>query len=121
MPILAVDDNAAHCYALSRVLSSEGFSVLHAHTVREAEVLTEAQRPRLILLDVHLPDGNGYEFCRRIKSDPKTAGIKVVIHTATDANWSGKQEAEAAGASAFLTYPITRKNLVAVIRGVLAK
>ncbi len=121
MPVLTVDDNEAHCYVLSRILERSGFRVLQAHTAREALEVAKRESPRLVLLDVHLPDGNGYDVCRALKSDPVTKNIRVVVHTATDMTWTGRIEAERAGASAFLTYPITPDSLVAVIEGVLGR
>ena len=64
--LLAEDDrelNQSLCYALKR----EGYSVVSAFSVKEARMLYQTECPHLILLDVNLPDGEGYEFCRWVK------------------------------------------------------
>jgi PleD family two-component response regulator len=76
--VLAVDDNEAHNYALSRILGRSGSTVLRAFTGRQALDLAK-QQPGLILLDIVLPDLDGFEVCRLLKSDPATSGIPVVF------------------------------------------
>jgi CheY-like chemotaxis protein len=120
MPVLAVDDNESHCYALSRWLQKSGYRVLNAGSVKETLDVINREKPRLVLLDVHLPDGNGYDLCRTLKGNPETKNIKVIVHTATDCSWFGRMEARAAGASAFLTHPVYPDELIAVVQGVLA-
>jgi PleD family two-component response regulator len=79
--VLAVDDNEAHNYALSRILGRSGSTVLRAFTGQQALDLAKRQ-PNLILLDILLPDLDGFEVCRLLKSDPVTSGIPVVFITA---------------------------------------
>ena len=78
--LLAEDDrelNQSLCYALKR----EGYSVVSAFSVKEARMLYQTERPHLILLDVNLPDGEGYEFCRWVK---EKTDIPVLFLTARD-------------------------------------
>src|SRR4051812_20528886 len=82
LTILAVDDNEAQNYTLSRTLETAGCKVLQAHTGREALELALV-KPDAIVLDISLPDLNGFEVCRRIQSHPATAGIPVVFVTAS--------------------------------------
>ncbi len=80
--ILLVDDTEAQRYALGRVLRGGGYKVIEAGTAEEA--LTQVKsRPDLVLLDVGLPGMNGYEVCRRIKSDPDTRSIPVLQMSAS--------------------------------------
>ena len=72
--ILAVDDNPAALYATSRVLRSAGYEVIEATT--GAGALSAAAGADLIVLDVNLPDVDGFEVCRRLREDPKTAQIR---------------------------------------------
>ena len=65
--LLNVDDHEGARYARSRILSSAGFRVHDASNGEETLALAEKHRPDLILLDVHLPDLNGIEVCRRLK------------------------------------------------------
>src|ERR1700683_3805292 len=75
--ILVVDDNEPARYALRRMLQIHGYVVEEAAT--GAETLRAAEkRPDLIILDIRLPDLNGYEVCRRLKASPRTALIPVL-------------------------------------------
>lgn len=82
--ILVVDDVPANLDVLRQVLEGEGYQVLLAPNGEVA--LRNAQRahPELILLDVMMPDLNGYEVCRRLKDDESTADIPVIFITAND-------------------------------------
>jgi CheY-like chemotaxis protein len=112
--IVAVDDNHAHAYALRKLLERNGYTVVEAHTGEEAVEFTKQHRPDLFLLDVNLPDFNGFEVCRRVRAihDHLPA---MVFHTATSANESAHSQAMAAGATAFLTYPVATDQLLSVI------
>ena len=70
--ILNVDDDDAGRYAVSRILKQAGFEVLEAASGEEALRLVD-KNPDLIILDVKLPDIDGFEVCRRIKSNPATS------------------------------------------------
>src|SRR5262249_6429615 len=76
--VLVVDDNEAKLYRASRVLRGAGFEVLEARTAADALRIAREQAPRLVVLDVKLPDINGWEVCRRLKGDPTTAAILVL-------------------------------------------
>jgi CheY-like chemotaxis protein len=76
--ILNVDDNDGARYAKSRILSRAGFVVIEAANGTEALERARDSLPDLILLDVKLPDINGFEVCRQIKATPETAGIPVL-------------------------------------------
>ncbi len=120
LTILVVDDYAPHAYALTRSLGARGFQVITAATGTEA-LERAAQMPDLVLLDVGLPDVNGFEVCRRIKANPKTAGIPVVFISATHQNQESVIEGDRCGASAFLFHPITPEELLPVIQGSVLK
>ena len=112
--VLVVDDNEAHNYALGRILKHFHSKVSCARTGSEALKLA-LQKPTLILLDINLPDVNGYEVCRRLKADPATAAIPVVFITALSQHPHAKAMADSVGASAFLFYPVEEDQLKAVI------
>lgn len=118
--ILTVDDNEIHCYAMARMLEHAGYKVLRANTGTRALVMVMEHKPDAVLLDINLPDVNGYEVCRRIKAESDTRHIPVIFHTATDATAGAKTHAELVGSSAFLTYPIQPDHLLTVLRGTLA-
>ncbi|WP_164521449.1 response regulator [Iodobacter ciconiae] len=80
--ILAVDDTPMNLLLIERMLNKE-FSIRLAHHGAEAlEMLAQDPLPRLILLDILMPDMDGYEVCRRLKSDERTAHIPVVFMSA---------------------------------------
>jgi CheY-like chemotaxis protein len=81
--ILNVDDNESMLFARSTILRTEGFHVLEAQTGRAALQILESHVPRLVLLDVHLPDMSGLDVCRQIKADKRLSGVKVVQTSAT--------------------------------------
>jgi two-component system cell cycle response regulator len=103
--ILVVDDILANVKLLEARLSAEYFEVLTAYSGREAlEVL--ATRPvDVVLLDVMMPGMDGFEVCRRIKSDPKTTHVPVIMVSALDQT-SDKIQGLKAGADDFLTKPV---------------
>src|SRR5207302_1403987 len=83
--ILLVDDDAAITNLLQRLLTAEGYRVSVAADGVEALRIVGTLRPDLILLDVDLPRLNGDEICRRLKSDPATHLIPIVMVTAQGA------------------------------------
>lgn len=119
--ILCVDDNEIHSYAIARSLEHCGYATLRARTGADALEKTRANSIDLVLLDVNLPDIDGFEVCKKIKSDPQTSRIPVIFHTGSSANASTSMRAELAGGSAFLTVPVDRDELVTVIQGCLKR
>jgi CheY-like chemotaxis protein/predicted transcriptional regulator len=118
--ILNVDDNDAMLFVKSRYLRDEGYDVLEARTGARALELVQTH-PHLVLLDVHLPDANGVEICRRIKSDPRLDRIKVIQMSATFVTPHDQlQGLEGGGADIYLTEPVTRGTLLSVVRRLLA-
>src|SRR5688572_27539733 len=79
-PVLNVNDSEAVRYMISRMLKNAGFTVIEAATGAEALALIERELPRLVVLDIKLPDTNGLDICRRIKARPETQSVKV-LHT----------------------------------------
>jgi CheY-like chemotaxis protein len=79
--ILVVDDNSGTARLLHELLVAEGHEVVVAHDGLEALVRVAAHAPDLILLDLDLPALSGYEVCRRIKENPATRWIPIVIIT----------------------------------------
>jgi CheY-like chemotaxis protein len=116
LTLLVVDDNEAHNYALSKSLKAVGASVLSAHTGTETLELAK-QKPDVILLDVNLPDLNGFEVCRRIKSNPDTKDIAVIFISATYQDPNSKALAQSVGAETYLFHPVDKQQLLAIIQG----
>lgn len=116
--ILNVDDDAAVRYVRTRVLQQAGFGVTEAATGKEALRLA-ANLPNLILLDVHLPDLNGLEVCRRLKADPATQFIPVMHLSATAREVTDTVRGLNCGADGYLTEPVEPEVLVATARALL--
>jgi class 3 adenylate cyclase len=109
--VLVVDDLPANLRLMEAVLAPRGHRVLTALSGREALAVLAEQDVDIVLLDILMPEMDGYEVCRRIRSDPRTAFLPVVMVTA-----SGDQEklaALSAGADDFLTKPVNQAELVA--------
>jgi len=77
--ILVVDDNEAGRYAKCRMLRQADFQVKEAGSGGEALQIIAAERPDLVCLDVRLPDINGFEVCRRIKTDPLLRSMVTML------------------------------------------
>ncbi len=113
--VLVVDDVPANVRLLEARLSAEYFDVVTAMSGQEALTICERAECDLVLLDVMMPDMDGFEVCRRLKTSPATHHIPVVMVTALDQP-SDKVRGLDAGADDFLTKPIAELPLIARVR-----
>lgn len=113
--VLVVDDFAPNLKLLEARLSAEYFDVLTASSGPEALVLCNAGECDIVLLDVMMPGMDGFEVCRRLKRDPQTHHLPIVMVTALDQP-SDRVRGLEAGADDFLTKPIDEVALVARVR-----
>jgi len=113
--VLVVDDVAANIKLLEARLSAEYFDVVTAMSGVEALAICERAECDLVLLDAMMPDLDGFEVCRRLKSNPATHHIPVVMVTALDQP-SDRVRGLEAGADDFLTKPIPELALIARVR-----
>ncbi len=116
--ILAVDDNPAIRYSVVRRLREAGFHVIEAATGAEALQLARKD-PVLITLDINLPDIDGFEVCRRLKSDPLTREIPVLHLSASCVDLDHKVRGLEGGADAYLSAPIDQQELLATVKALL--
>ena len=77
--VLIVDDDAAMAEVLSTRLASQGFRTLTALQGQEGLTLAKEKRPDLILLDLRLPDCDGFDVCAELDESPETTGIPIII------------------------------------------
>ena len=116
--LLIAEDDPLLLPLLKATFRTSGLRVLTAGTGTKALDLARAERPDLMLLDVGLPEMSGYEVCRALKTDPETAGIRVVMLTAR-AGLADQRLAAEAGAETYLTKPFSPAALLEVVRSLL--
>ena len=116
--ILVVDDTPKNVKLLADILTVKGYTAVTAASGREALDQVEAERPDLVLLDVVMPEMSGYEVCRKIRENPATEILPVVMVTALDATQERIKGLDA-GADDFLTKPINQGELLARVRSLL--
>src|ERR1044072_860937 len=113
--VLVVDDVPANVKLLEARLSAEYFDVVTAVSGVEALGICERAECDVVLLDVMMPDMDGFEVCRRLKTNPVTHHIPVVMVTALDQS-SDRVAGLDAGADDFLTKPVSDVALIARVR-----
>ena len=113
--ILVVDDNPENQILLSSQLGLEGYHMIQANGGYEGLKMAHEHDPDIILLDVMMPDMNGFEVCRALKKDAKTHLIPIIMVTAlreVEARIEGKKS----GADEFLSRPHVREELLVRVR-----
>ena len=115
--LLLVDDDEAKRYVLSTWLRRAGHTVMEVGTGREA--LAAAATADLVLLDVNLPDMSGFDVCRQIKTDPRTAAIPVIQVSATAVEVADRAHGLTQGADAYLVEPAEPEELLATVTAAL--
>jgi adenylate cyclase len=116
--ILVVDDTPKNVKLLADLLTVKGYGVITAESGREALAQLDAEPPDLVLLDVVMPGMSGYEVCEKIRANPATAMLPVVMVTALDPSEERIKGIEA-GADDFLAKPIHQAELLARVRSLL--
>src|SRR3954452_37631 len=117
--ILNVDDNEGCRYAVTRILELNDFAVKEARSGAEALIMAKVEQPDLVLLDVNLPDLNGFEVCRRLKAEPATARIPVLHITASYMTPGDMARGLESGSENYLVEPVEPEVLIATINSVL--
>src|ERR1044071_3774224 len=116
--ILVVDDTPRNVKLLADVLVAKGYDVATAASGGEALVQIDTNSPDLVLLDVVMPEMSGYEVCQKIRENPATAMLPVIMVTALDPGGGGVKGIEA-GAYDFLAKPINQPELLARVKSLL--
>lgn len=112
--ILIVDDEPINIAILKEILDTEN-ETSYASSGNEAIILAEAFAPDLILLDIMLPDADGYELCRKIKNSPKTSSIKIILVSVKN-SLQEKLIGYEAGADDYISKPFEPEEVLAKTR-----
>lgn len=115
--ILIVEDTLSELELMSHYLRESGYNVINALGAKEALNKVMESKPDVIVTDVVMPGMSGFELCRRLKTNPVTEKIPIVICSSKnqeiDRLWGMKQ-----GADAYLTKPFTREQIIRAIKSV---
>lgn len=118
--ILVVDDDVDSLKLIGLMLQRNGYEVVAANSGNQAMNRAIADRPDLIILDIMMPDMDGYEVCRRLRGDARTKGVPIIMFTAKtliDDKVAGFE----AGADDYLTKPTHPAELASRVRSILAR
>lgn len=115
--LLVVDDNAANIRLLEAILTTHGYEVASATNGTSALVQVQHFQPDVVVLDIQMPQMDGFEVCRRLRANPETAALPVIMVTA--AGPEEKIAALDAGADDFLTRPFDQAEMLARVRSLL--
>lgn len=116
--ILVIEDNEQNIYLATFLLEKAGFKVVQARSGEEGLALSRKSPPALILLDIQLPEMDGYEVVRRLKRQPETADIAVVAVTSY-AMAGDRETILAAGCQGYVEKPIDPDTFVATVTAFL--
>ncbi|MBN1123326.1 MAG: PAS domain S-box protein [Anaerolineae bacterium] len=117
--LLIIDDDPASRFASVKVLKDDGYTVLEAETGQEGLELAREHLPDLILLDVVLPDINGIEVCREIKTTPETKNLYVLFYSGTLVEPDHQAEGLEVGGDGYLVRPTSSRELLARVEALL--
>jgi len=116
--VLIVDDSDTYLHSLSKLVEDEGHETITASGGEEGVKAAIDHVPDLILMDIVMPDLNGFQATRKISKNPATANVPVIFVTTkdqeTDRIWGMRQ-----GAAAYITKPVDKKALVNAINDAL--
>ena len=118
--ILIVDDSPTETHLLREMLEKNGHSVITAENGALGVKVCKDKKPALVLMDVVMPELNGFQATRQLSKDPETAHIPIIIVTTkdqeTDRLWGLKQ-----GARDYLTKPVSEKALMTTLKSLLGQ
>ena len=118
--ILIVDDSPTETYVLRTFFEKQGYEVSEACNGKEGIAVAEAQQPDLIIMDIVMPEVNGFQATRELSNNEKTCNIPIIVYSsknlATDRLWALRQ-----GAKEYIVKPIVAKELLAIVEKYLQK
>jgi sigma-B regulation protein RsbU (phosphoserine phosphatase) len=117
--ILVVDDKAENLHLLTRMLTERGYTVRAANNGQRALDSVQASPPNILLLDIRMPDMDGYEVCRRLKSDPGAQEIPIIFISALE-ELEDKVRGFEVGGVDYITKPFQFEEVIARLETHLA-
>jgi two-component system alkaline phosphatase synthesis response regulator PhoP len=121
--VLLVDDDLGFCEATKLLLESKGFEVVVAHNGIEGLEKVRAELPNLVILDVMMPEMNGYDVCVVLKADPKLKRIPVILLTGVDQHVFKTTYSQQMGlmteADDYIAKPVEPEELVMRVKGLM--
>jgi CheY-like chemotaxis protein len=118
--ILLIEDDPLSARLVDLILKSEGHQVIMVQDGYQGLEVARGSSPDLILLDLMLPGMDGFEFLRRLRADPRTADVRVVVVSAKSQP-ADKEKAAELGVAAYLTKPYRKVELLEVVRSLLSE
>jgi CheY-like chemotaxis protein len=118
--ILVVDDEPQNITVMREILKSDYTVIAAIDGARALAVAQSGSPPDLIMLDIMMPGIDGYEVLRRLRADPRTAGLPVVLVTAKD-EVDDKMTGYELGSSDYITKPVDSSFVLSVVRRLLSK
>ncbi len=116
--ILIIEDNEDHLKIVKIILEQHNYTVTVAKNGRQGLELAQKLHPHLVILDVMIPEMNGYEVSRQIKTDPYLKNIPIIMLSVN----SGKEDVESgykSGANIYMSKPFNLEELIANIKNLL--
>ena len=113
--VLIIDDSPAQVKLIQGLLAKEGYWPVGLNDPKRVEEMITSERPSVILLDVVMPDRNGFQICRDLKGSSEFNTIPVIMVTSKDSA-SDKFWGEQQGADGYVTKPFTREELLRAVR-----
>jgi signal transduction histidine kinase len=117
--ILIVEDNPVVLFNVAHLLKSAGFDVAEAANGEQGLRLARMESPDLVLLDVMLPDTNGVDLCREMKTTPETSQLFVVLLSSVETSPDSQITGLEAGADGYIARPIDNRELLARVQALL--
>ena len=116
LKILVVDNEKDIVFFISHLLKKEGYEILKGYTAAECFSIIKDEVPDILLLDFILPDGNGVEICKKLKSDPRTENIFILLLSAMNISGENMDFDPENCADDYINKPFENRELLARIR-----
>jgi two-component system cell cycle response regulator len=120
LKMLAVDDLTANLALMDSLFGPLGYKVTQASGLAEALSFAQQSEPDIVVSDVSMSDGSGYDLCQAFKADPRLRQVPIILITSTDCDEVSRRKGLAAGATRYLFRPIDSASLAAEVEACLS-